>query len=299
MSYSQQQIMPTATLGGDINRRLAFTATAVLALFLVIPAGDATALVISDDFSTSHTHWDGSSVDVSGTIWDGMQGTSFAEFANANGTNAGELTIRKNSTNNSGSDSPFDSAALYLNVTGDFDAKVEMPGVSGLDTISFRTHSLAAWTDDGLNAIHLDNILGTGNTRRFRDLVPPDDFADGGGGTNGWFRLERVGDDFNGYWGTDGTSWTLLDTITGAYGDTLRVGLATWNASSSAFRCAIRQLRNHGHSGTVRRDTHTDRTAIGRWPQTEANIIDRDGLSRRLAGRCHFMLKVAPEDTDA
>ena len=68
--------------------------------------------------------------------------------------------------------------------------------------------------------------------------MPPDDFADDGGGTNGWFRLQRAGDLFNGFWGTDGTNWTLLDTIdtsSDPYGSTLRVGLATWNDSASAF----------------------------------------------------------------
>ena len=101
---------------------------------------------VVDDFGTSHTYWDGGTVDVSGTIWDGLQGTSFADFANANDTNTGELTIRKNTTNNDGSSSPFDVAALYINVIGDFDAKVEMPGVSSLEALAFRTHSLAAWT---------------------------------------------------------------------------------------------------------------------------------------------------------
>ena len=149
-----------------MKRRLTVGVANLVACMLTLAASwEATAVVISDNFDTSHTYWNGSSVDVSGTIWDGMQGTSLAEFANANDTNLGELTIRKNSTSNSGSSSPFDPAALYLNVTGDFDAKVEMPGISGLDNISFRTHSLAAWTDDQSKAVHLDNILGTANTR--------------------------------------------------------------------------------------------------------------------------------------
>ena len=218
-----------------MKRRMAFAA----ALFLSIAvSGKATALTISDNFDTSHTYLNGSTVDVSGTIWDGMQETSNAAYANANDTNSGELTIRKNSTNNSGSDAPFNPAALYVDVTGDFDAKVEMPGFSGLSATPYRTHSLAAWTADQTKAVHLDNILGTSNTRRFRDMVPPDDFADASGGTNGWVRLKRTGDSFTGYWGTDGITWDPLHTIDTSgdpYGATLRVGLATWNASTSAF----------------------------------------------------------------
>ena len=218
-----------------MKQRMAFAA----ALFLSIAVSStATALTVSDNFDTSHTYFDGSTVDVSGTIWDGLQEISNAAYANANDTNGGQLTIRKNSTNNSGSDAPFNPAALYVDVTGDFDAKVEMPGFSGLSPTPYRTHSLAAWTADQTKAVHLDNILGTSNTRRFRDMVSPDDFADAGGGTNGWFRLERSGDSFNGYWGTDGATWSLLHTIDTSgdpFGATLRVGLATWNASSSDF----------------------------------------------------------------
>jgi len=219
--------------------RMTFTTTAAAALCLTFAVShDATATVASDDFGTSHTYWDGATVDVSGTIWSGMQGTSFAAYANSNDTNPGELTIRKNTTQNAGSSGPLDSAALYINVTGDFDAQVEMPGISGLSPFSYRTHSLAAWTADQTKAIHLDNILGTTNTRRFRDLVGGDDFADTGGGTDGWFRLVRSGDQFSGYWGTDGVNWTFLHTIDASgdsYGATLRVGLATWNDSHSDF----------------------------------------------------------------
>jgi hypothetical protein len=225
--------------GVEIKRRMVFTVTAALAFCLTVAASrEAAAEVFIDNFDTSHTYWDGATVDVSGTIWSGMQGTAFAEYANANDTNATELTIRKNSTSNAGSSSPFDSAALYIDVTGDFDAQVEMPGVSSLDVIPFRTHSLAAWTADQTKAIHLDNILGTTNTRRFRDFVGGDDFADTGGGVSGWFRLERIGDSFSGYWATDGCNWTLLATIDTSgdpYGATLRVGVATWNDSGSDF----------------------------------------------------------------
>ena len=224
--------------GVEMKRRVTFL-IATAALCLTFDASrEASAERFIDNFDTSHTYWDGATVDVSGTIWSGMQGTALAEYANANDTNATELTIRKNSTNNAGSSAPLDSAGLYIDVTGDFVVQVEMPGVSSLDAIPFRTHCLAAWTADQTKAIHLDNILGTTNTRRFRDLVGGDDFADTGGGTDGWFRLERIGDSFNGYWATDGCNWTLLHTIDTSgdpYGDTLRVGLATWNASSSAF----------------------------------------------------------------
>jgi len=264
-----------------MKRRATFStilATTLVTWIVTFASSSLTsAAVLIDDFSASQTVWDGVTVDVSGTIWDGMQGTGFAEFANTNDTNPGELTIRKNSTSNSGSSAPFDSAALYVNVTGDFDAKVEMPGFSGLNAIPYRTHSLAAWTNDQSQAVHLDNILGTTNTRRFRDLVPSDEFADDGGGTNGWFRLERIGDSFNGYWGTNGTSWTLLETIDTSgnpYGSTLRVGLATWNDSSSDFGARFDNFEIETGPGTPTASFTWTATTGGDWNASQNWTVD-------------------------
>ena len=41
-----------------------------------------------------------------------------------------------------------------------------------------------------------------------------------------WVRLVRSGDTFTGYWGTDGTGWTLVDTTTVVMTNTVYVGLA-------------------------------------------------------------------------
>ena len=35
--------------------------------------------------------------------------------------------------------------------------------------------------------------------------------------------------------GSDGTNWTLIGSMTRNYGATLRVGVSTWNASTTAF----------------------------------------------------------------
>jgi len=188
--------------------------------------------VFSDDFGSTHTYWDGTTADVSGTIWDGVQGNSRASSINANATNPGRLTIQHTNSANNGSEVPFDPAALFMEVTGDFDAQVEMPQMPA-DT-GYLAHSLAAWTADLQKAIHIDNLMGTGGRVRFRDLVPPDEFSLVIPNQQ-WFRLTRTGDVFEGFYGSDGINWTPIGSMTRDYGDTLHVGLAAWNFSGTAF----------------------------------------------------------------
>ena len=71
-----------------MKRRMIFSVTGAVALCLMFTASrEATATVASDSFDTPHVYWNGSEVNVSGTIWDGMQATSLAEYADANDTN--------------------------------------------------------------------------------------------------------------------------------------------------------------------------------------------------------------------
>jgi len=113
------------------NVRLTLAATVSMAYCLIggaVPGSSAETL--GDDFSTNHSYWDGSTIDVTGTMWDGVQGTEFASSMDANTTNGGRLTISHGGTANSYVPGPlFDVAALYVEVPEDnaFDAKVQMP----------------------------------------------------------------------------------------------------------------------------------------------------------------------------
>lgn len=109
-------------------------------------------------------------VDVSGTVWDGVQGTAkgYVTAADASQANIGWLTMQVAETASNGSTgSSFDPTALFMEVTGNFDAKVEMPLMP--DDADFLTLSLAAWTEDQTNAVHVDNVRSTTNRVRFRD----------------------------------------------------------------------------------------------------------------------------------
>lgn len=92
--------------------------------------------VYTDNFDTSHDYSGGN---ISGTIWNGMLfnsgflGTQNATLvtANANTTNAGQLTVTsQNAGWDGGSDNGF---ALYRNVTGDFEATVQVTGATVAD----------------------------------------------------------------------------------------------------------------------------------------------------------------------
>src|SRR5262245_5980860 len=50
----------------------------------------------------------------------------------------------------------------------------------------------------------------------------------------GWLKLTRIGDVISGYYSTDGTTWTLLDSETIAMGTTVYVGLAVTSHNVNA-----------------------------------------------------------------
>ena len=203
-------------------------------VLMVGPMCVAHAETFTDDFNVDHTYWDGSTADVSGTIWTGMQGGGYATNIDANTGAAGELQFSHNSTADDGSYPPIDSPALFIDVTGDFDAKLRMDVLPS--DIGYLTLALAAWTADQQNAIHLDNVAGTSGHIRFRDLVPSNfdeyrlDIA-----RQPWFRMTRSGNVFEGFYGSDGENWTPIGTIERNYGETLRVGPAAWNWTATAY----------------------------------------------------------------
>jgi len=210
-----------------------------LTLSIGLSMAAAEAQIFTDDFASSHLYWqEFGTVDVTGTIWDGVQGESAPDFArviDANQSNLGQLTIGvfDEPSSNGTSGSPFDVAALYREVTGDFDAKVEMPVV--LPDTKYLSHALAAWNAADLTqAIHVDNLRGTTNDLRFRDSLGPDEFV-GEEGPAQWIRLQRNGNTFTGFFGSDGVIWEEIGAFDRDYGPTLRVGLSAWNFNPVAF----------------------------------------------------------------
>ena len=196
----------------------------------------AHAETLIDDFSANHIYWDGSTADVSGTIWAGIQGTGYITDSNANIGATSELQFAHDAIACDGTYSPFDAPGLYLEMTGDFDAKLRMDVLAPDEP--YIAQSLAAWSADQQYSVRVDNIAVTGQHVRFRNLCDQADFKEYKLSIprQTWFRLKRTGNDYEGFYSSDGSSWTKIgNTITGDYGDTLRVGPATFNPMGTAY----------------------------------------------------------------
>lgn len=84
-------------------------------------------IYLEDSFDSNHVYFDGTTVDVGGTQWDGIFGTQFLDFMNANISNASTLTLKLKSTGDAtaidGTNYRF--PLLYKDITGDFIAEME------------------------------------------------------------------------------------------------------------------------------------------------------------------------------
>ena len=209
--------------------RLAFIA------IVLAPATHASQITVSDPFTTQHTYWNGTSVNVAGTIWDGMLNTQNATAVTADIAQAWRLVLAMN-TNSSRSDPTYSATTLYLDVAGDFDARVQIPSFQANENFENQGIVADAGQQDLLEVL---NIINNSGLSRFR------------GYTNGlqtnfvqindqqsWLRLTREGDSFQGFYGSDGAAWTAYGaavTRTDLAGVSLRVGLfaATTNTSGN------------------------------------------------------------------
>jgi hypothetical protein len=217
-----------------------------LTLLLGISVRRTEADVFTDNFNSAHTYWNGTTANLTGTIWSGIQGTNLISGATANNGGNGQLNFVHLNTLSDGTSPPMNEAALYMNVTGDFDARVQLPVLPpnppGGDP-QFITHSLGAWLNDtdtstlpatGTPFVHVDNIFGTSNRVRFRTYSADQNVLAIPNANASWLRLVRTADTFTGYYGTDGINWTsFASPITiNMMPDTIRVGLATWDSAS-------------------------------------------------------------------
>ncbi|HOW64711.1 MAG TPA: PA14 domain-containing protein [Candidatus Paceibacterota bacterium] len=63
---------------------------------------------------------------------------------------------------------------------------------------------------------------------------------------NVWVRLQRVGDVFTGYRGTNGVDWSKMTEITLDYPDKIYVGMASTAHNNAAGQAALTKYRNYG-----------------------------------------------------
>ncbi len=187
---------------------------------------------VTDDFSTSHDYLTGG---VSGTIWDGIWNQSAANVLNTTGP-SGELTIGTPSSAVGWDGSHANAPFLYKNVTGDFDARVQVTAGTAVNyTIAgllVRLNPANADGNAGEDFVMITrNWFGGGNQLR---RVDDNAQSDSGGYTPvvAYLRLTRTGNVFRGYTSSDGTTWTQrawggggLDLTRADLGGTVQLGL--------------------------------------------------------------------------
>lgn len=143
-SRSFMKATPSTTSSGLVR---------MLPIFLFgLTGGAAAAATISDDFSGSHDY---SGKNVAGTIWDGVmindgfsgtQNTTVGA-ANSNTSNAGRLTLT--TANGDWGGSTADGFFLYLTVSGDFTATIDLVSASVVNYHDLGLMARAADEADG------------------------------------------------------------------------------------------------------------------------------------------------------
>lgn len=203
---------------------------------LMATSMNASGAFISDTFDASHDY---NANGAAGTIWDGFlynftNGNATVLAADANTSNAGQLTFR--STYGNWEHGDDDGLLLYKSVTGDFDAQVQVISMNNV-----------TWHDAGIMArvANLDDA-GPGE-----DWVAVKHFAQGGrnghrsvdtnitstveaSGLQPWIRLKRTGNVFASYRSTDGTTWSLIGATLRNDMSGLAVQVGLWQATFSA-----------------------------------------------------------------
>ena len=223
-----------------ITNRLAFTlaraATSIVVAWSMFAAGHSTlAATITDNFNSSHDY---SSKNVAGTIWSGVlynDGTAATQnttvgAANANTTTAGKLTFKTtNGSWESGIDD--DGILLFRNVSGDFTATVQFDGFTN---VGFNTMGIMARNSDAVSngedwiGAQVFNQFGVGKSIRNVNNGVSVTTPTGSNAASGWLRLERIGNNFKGYYSPDNITYTQIGALTYARADLppmLQVGL--------------------------------------------------------------------------
>jgi regulation of enolase protein 1 (concanavalin A-like superfamily) len=205
--------------------------------FVLTSAARASTITVSDSFSTAHTYWNGTTVNVAGTIWGGVLNGQSATEVNADITQAGRLVLSMNTVSSSVGGS-YTATTLYLDVTGDFDARVQVPFFS--PDQDFESQGIVARSLNGAQGwVMVQNVSIPQSRFRSFNSAGDEVFIENVTNQQSWLRLTRVGDTFQGFYGTDGINWTSYTesafTPATPLGDTLQVGLfaATVNTAGN------------------------------------------------------------------
>jgi regulation of enolase protein 1 (concanavalin A-like superfamily) len=234
------QHQPKNTMNHDpdsLDRRIPTPSrgAALVAALVLLAAGGARAATIIDNFNTSVDYL---TAGVSGTIWDGIHNQAAANVLNTTAT-VGELTIGTPSSAVGWDGGKANAPYLYKNVTGDFDASVQMTvGIHVNYTIAGLMVRLDPANSDGIagedfvmiNRNWWGSDGGSFSLRSVNDNVQSD--SPQIRPVSAYVRLTRTGNVFRGYTGTDGITWTprawtgtTFDLTRADLGGTVQLGL--------------------------------------------------------------------------
>ena len=136
---------------------------------------------------------------------------------------------------------------LYEQVTGDFDAQVQVNSLTEVLSNTFAGIMARQTLDAGSPMIFSGASAADGyrfNYRTTADAVGTFNKYGTVSYPNVWVRLTRQGNVFTGYSSTDGTTWTQTGQLTLALPSTIDLGLAV--ASHSTTQTTTAQLRDFG-----------------------------------------------------
>jgi fibronectin type 3 domain-containing protein len=137
---------------------------------------------------------------------------------------------------------------LYTSVTGNFDVKVQVASITVAG--NYSTGGLMARSTLDADSANVYISASPANYRfKDRTTTAGTEAVAAGSATsfpNAWVRLQRVGNVFNAYTSTNGTTWTLMSTVTIALPTTLDLGLAVASNVSTTTTTAV--LQNYGNS---------------------------------------------------
>ncbi len=190
---------------------------------------------LTDPFDSPFTYWDGVTVNVTGSIWNGLANTANASRVSAGNGPSGLLLIEANgnsSSSNPQNEPPFSAPFLYINATADFVASVQVDPTSCDADFENLGIAILSGPTTVAQVLSIFNMTA-GSSTRFRGFDAGEvsgQFTDTTLYT--WLRIERVGSLLRGYASHDGAAWIRLGILNDFLPSDVQVGLFAASANT-------------------------------------------------------------------
>jgi fibronectin type 3 domain-containing protein/regulation of enolase protein 1 (concanavalin A-like superfamily) len=137
---------------------------------------------------------------------------------------------------------------LYTTETGNFDVKVQVASLTVAGNYSTAGIMARSTLDAGSPDVYMSAspVNYRFKYRTTEDATTTIPTAGTTSYPDVWVRLQRIGNVFNGYYSTNGTTWTLMSSVTVVLGNTIDLGLAV--ASNVSTETTTATLENYGNT---------------------------------------------------